>query len=275
MIGGGGTMTRESALLGVPRTRSSRAHLPPSMPSWSDEAACTTFGHRGASRGSKRGRPPRRQSRRARRRNPSHRVRDGGRCRRLSSTLAGRATAPSADLPDRRGSSRGRPFPYITIVRSGEYVHDFDHPSVIRYTINSLLGLQAAARHDPSQLDPAEVSALTTTFLEHHSSGSTTQPISASARPAQRGRARNASGERAACAAGRGRAKHRRESVDDAGSELDALGCLRRRSGRLATGAAPPASSPSSSSTGSSIRAQACRATVSAVTAATSSRSAR
>ena len=47
-------------------------------------------------------------------------------------------------------------------------MHDFDHPSVIRYTINSLLGLQAAARHDPSQLDPAEVSALTTTFLEHH-----------------------------------------------------------------------------------------------------------
>ena len=59
-------------------------------------------------------------------------------------------------------------FPYITIVRGGEYVHDFDHPSVIRYTINSLLGLQASARHDPSQLDPAEVSALTTTFLEHH-----------------------------------------------------------------------------------------------------------
>jgi hypothetical protein len=59
-------------------------------------------------------------------------------------------------------------FPYITIVRRGEYVHDFDHPSVIRYTINSLLGLQAAARHDPSQLDPAEVAALTTTFLEHH-----------------------------------------------------------------------------------------------------------
>jgi hypothetical protein len=59
-------------------------------------------------------------------------------------------------------------FPYITIVRRGEYVHDFDHPSVIRYTINSLLGLQAAARQDPSQLDPAEVSALTTTFLERH-----------------------------------------------------------------------------------------------------------
>ena len=59
-------------------------------------------------------------------------------------------------------------FPYSTVVRSGEYVHDFDHPSAVRYTINSLLGLQAAAQQDPHQVDPDEVSALTTTFLEHH-----------------------------------------------------------------------------------------------------------
>ena len=59
-------------------------------------------------------------------------------------------------------------FPYSTIVRSGEYVHDFGHPSVVRYTINSLLGLQASARNDPDELDPAQVSALTTTFLAHH-----------------------------------------------------------------------------------------------------------
>ena len=78
--------------------------------------------------------------------------------------LRGRAQTFLTDVVHREDAL----FPYITRVRDREYVHDFDHPSVIRYTINSLLGLQAAARHEPRQLDPAEVSALTTTFLEHH-----------------------------------------------------------------------------------------------------------
>jgi hypothetical protein len=59
-------------------------------------------------------------------------------------------------------------FPYSTVVRNGAYVHDFDHPAAVRYTINSLLGLQASARRDPGALDPGDVSALTETFLEHH-----------------------------------------------------------------------------------------------------------
>lgn len=59
-------------------------------------------------------------------------------------------------------------FPYSTLVRSGGYVHDFDHPAAIRYSINSLLGLQAAARRDPGELPPEEVSALTERFLQRH-----------------------------------------------------------------------------------------------------------
>ena len=59
-------------------------------------------------------------------------------------------------------------FPYSTLVRSGAYVHDFDHPAAIRYSINSLLGLQAAARRDPGELSPEVVSALTERFLERH-----------------------------------------------------------------------------------------------------------
>lgn len=59
-------------------------------------------------------------------------------------------------------------FPYSTTVRGGTYVNDFDHPAAVRYSINSLLGLQAEALHGSGVVDRAEVSTLTETFLEHH-----------------------------------------------------------------------------------------------------------
>jgi hypothetical protein len=59
-------------------------------------------------------------------------------------------------------------FPFSTTVRGGEYVNDFDHPAAIRYTINSLLGLQAAATRQPDGPDPTEVARLTETFLDRH-----------------------------------------------------------------------------------------------------------
>ncbi|HZR95644.1 MAG TPA: hypothetical protein VFA56_08110 [Gaiellaceae bacterium] len=57
-------------------------------------------------------------------------------------------------------------FPYSTTVRDGKYVNTFDHPQTVRYTINSLLGLQAAAQRDPEETDAAKVDALTSAFLE-------------------------------------------------------------------------------------------------------------
>jgi hypothetical protein len=59
-------------------------------------------------------------------------------------------------------------FPYSTTLRDGAYVNDFEHPAAIRYTINSLLGLQATALHQPGEGDAARVEALTETFLDHH-----------------------------------------------------------------------------------------------------------
>ena len=58
-------------------------------------------------------------------------------------------------------------FPYSTRPSNGVYVNDFDHPAAIRYSINSLLGLQAAALHG-SNGDAAEVGGLVETFLSHH-----------------------------------------------------------------------------------------------------------
>ena len=59
-------------------------------------------------------------------------------------------------------------FPFSTRVRGTEYVNDFDHPAAVRYTINSLLGLQAAATRQPDGPDPTEVARLTETFLDRH-----------------------------------------------------------------------------------------------------------
>src|SRR4051812_40990482 len=59
-------------------------------------------------------------------------------------------------------------FPYSTRVGNGGYINDFRHAGTLRYTINSLLGLQAAARRDPDETDVSTVEALTTAFLDHH-----------------------------------------------------------------------------------------------------------
>ncbi len=59
-------------------------------------------------------------------------------------------------------------FPYSSRLRGSGYVNDFDHPAAVRYTINSLLGLQAAARSDPEELDPVAVERLAEKFLHRH-----------------------------------------------------------------------------------------------------------
>jgi hypothetical protein len=59
-------------------------------------------------------------------------------------------------------------FPYSTRPRDGVYVNDFEHPAAIRYSINSLLGLQAAARNGSGGGDAAQVATLVETFLSHH-----------------------------------------------------------------------------------------------------------
>ena len=59
-------------------------------------------------------------------------------------------------------------FPYSTTVREGAYVNDFEHPAAIRYTINSLLGLKAAASREPRKAVPAEVEQLVDSFVRHH-----------------------------------------------------------------------------------------------------------
>jgi hypothetical protein len=60
-------------------------------------------------------------------------------------------------------------FSYSTTVRDGGYVQDFGHPASVRYTVNTLLGLQEAARHDTAG-DPflAEVDGLVDRFLAVH-----------------------------------------------------------------------------------------------------------
>ena len=59
-------------------------------------------------------------------------------------------------------------FPYSTTVRDGAYVNDFEHPAAVRYTINSLLGLQAVASRDGSGVDSTDVQRLAETFWERH-----------------------------------------------------------------------------------------------------------
>ena len=63
MIGGGGTMTREVRAPRGADVHGLRGALAAVDAELVRRAACTTFGHRGASRGSRRGCPPRRQSR--------------------------------------------------------------------------------------------------------------------------------------------------------------------------------------------------------------------
>ncbi len=56
-------------------------------------------------------------------------------------------------------------FSYSTRVLDGRYVNDFDHPLHIRYTINTLLGLQKLGEHYPLEWDsPARIEA----FLALH-----------------------------------------------------------------------------------------------------------
>ena len=59
-------------------------------------------------------------------------------------------------------------FPYSTVIREGAYRHDFDHPAAVRYSINSLLGLQADVLHEPGAADAQDVAELTERFLDRH-----------------------------------------------------------------------------------------------------------
>ena len=58
-------------------------------------------------------------------------------------------------------------FPYSTKLRDGAYVNEFEHPAAVRYTINSLMGLQAAAR-ERGDVDSNDVEQLTEKFLSRH-----------------------------------------------------------------------------------------------------------
>jgi hypothetical protein len=62
-------------------------------------------------------------------------------------------------------SSERALFPYSASVRGGEYVNDYGPPQTLRYTINSLLGLQEAA-HATGSSETAEVNSLVDAFLE-------------------------------------------------------------------------------------------------------------
>jgi hypothetical protein len=59
-------------------------------------------------------------------------------------------------------------FPYSTLLADGAYVNDYAHPSAIRYSINSLLGLQEAAVREPRRGNIGEVSQLVERFLRNH-----------------------------------------------------------------------------------------------------------
>jgi hypothetical protein len=57
-------------------------------------------------------------------------------------------------------------FPFTTSVRSGRYVHEYDHPLAPRYTINTLLGLREFAAAHPDELSPEEVRSMTSIFWD-------------------------------------------------------------------------------------------------------------
>src|SRR5439155_27174161 len=59
-------------------------------------------------------------------------------------------------------------FSFSATVRNGELVQDFEHPQTRRYTINSLLGLQAAARATPGDPRLDDVPELLDAFLARH-----------------------------------------------------------------------------------------------------------
>jgi hypothetical protein len=56
-------------------------------------------------------------------------------------------------------------FPFITRLVDGRYVNDYAEPQSVRYTINSLLGLNEAARHGVGGVTPDEVGAMTEALL--------------------------------------------------------------------------------------------------------------
>jgi hypothetical protein len=56
-------------------------------------------------------------------------------------------------------------FPFSTSVESGRYVNDYGPPETLRYTINTLLGLQQSARTDVGP-EPERVRAMVDSFLE-------------------------------------------------------------------------------------------------------------
>jgi hypothetical protein len=59
-------------------------------------------------------------------------------------------------------------FPYSTSLVEGRFVNDYDHPQVIRYTINTLLGLNEAARSGRSGLSSNDVATMTEAFLRQN-----------------------------------------------------------------------------------------------------------
>jgi hypothetical protein len=59
-------------------------------------------------------------------------------------------------------------FPYSTCRRATGFEHDFEHPHTLRYTVNTLLGLQRAARSDGKDPFSSTAAEMVDRFLELH-----------------------------------------------------------------------------------------------------------
>jgi hypothetical protein len=59
-------------------------------------------------------------------------------------------------------------FPFSTALRGDAYVNDYSHKRALRCTVNCLLGLTEAARHDPASAFAKGVDALVERFLRRH-----------------------------------------------------------------------------------------------------------
>lgn len=80
----------------------------------------------------------------------------------------GELCSSSASLLARMYDPGAGLFPYSTRTRGGVLEHDFEHPHTLRYTINTLLGLQRAARTDQRVAFLGGTNAMVDHFLDLH-----------------------------------------------------------------------------------------------------------
>ncbi len=61
-------------------------------------------------------------------------------------------------------------FPYVTLIRNGNFVNDYRRPEALRYTVNTLLGLNRAARTEGLDISVAAVDEMVKTFTRLNAS---------------------------------------------------------------------------------------------------------